>query len=247
MTRYKAIFSRTELLLGEETMQRLASKRVIVFGVGGVGSWCAESLIRSGIQNLTLVDGDSVSESNLNRQLPATTRTIGRVKVDVLKERLLEINPEACITARHERFSQENAQDFDLGSFDYVIDAIDSLKDKAQLILSACSSGATLFSSMGAGAKIDPTRIKACEFWEVKGDPLARMIRKKFKHLDLFPERKFLCVCSDELLENKGPKVPVEDSSKACVNGTMAHITAIFGFTLAGLVIKDICRNDNQA
>ena len=230
-----AIFRRNELLLGGETMERIAQKRVIIFGVGGVGSWCAESLVRSGISRLTIVDSDCVSVTNINRQLMATTKTVGQVKVDALKERLLSINPKAEITALQQVFSEETAERFQLDTYDYIIDAIDSLKDKATLILLACQQQAKLFSSMGAALKLDPTRIKVTEFWKVKGDPLARALRNRFKKDKTFPKRKFLCIYSDELLKNQMPVDP-EDRG----NGSIVHITAIFGLMLAGLVIQDI-------
>ncbi len=244
-------------------MDRIAQKRVIIFGVGGVGSWCAESLVRSGIRQLTIVDSDRVCITNINRQLMATTKTVGHVKVEALKERLLTINPQAEITALQKIFTQETSASFDIDSYDYIIDAIDSLKDKALLILMACQSKARLFSSMGAALKMDPTRIRVTEFWKVKGDPLARALRKKFKSQGQFPKRKFQCVYSDELLTNRGhnatcgteqcmcPKAKMGPgdpsllnhewcSSKAQINGTMAHVTAIFGFMLAGLVLQDV-------
>ena len=243
----EAIFRRSELLLGNEVMERIAQKRVIIFGVGGVGSWCAESLVRSGIRQLTIVDSDRVCITNINRQLMATTKTVGQVKVEALKERLLSINPQAEITALQQIFSEETAESFELDSYDYIIDAIDSLKDKAALILLACKTNAKLFSSMGAALKLDPTRIKVTEFWKVEGDPLARAIRKKFKHYGRFPEQKFLCVYSDELLENKGCPPDTDETpslfNKPQTNGSLAHITAIFGFTLAGLVIQDITKD----
>jgi len=249
-------------LLGDETMERIAQKRVIIFGVGGVGSWCAESLVRSGIRRLSIVDSDRVCITNINRQLMATTKTVGQVKVDALKERLLAINPKAEITALQMIFTEETASDFHIEEYDYIIDAIDSLKDKALLIEMACQTKARFFASMGAALKMDPTRIQVAEFWKVKGDPLARALRNRFKRLKRFPKRKFLCVFSDELLQNRGhnatcgteqcmcPKAkngPGDPallnhewcSSKAQINGTVAHITAIFGFTLAGLVIQD--------
>ena len=266
----QAIFRRTELLLGDEFMERLSSKSVIIFGVGGVGSWCAESLVRSGIRKLTIVDSDRVCITNINRQLMATTKTVGQVKVDALKERLLTINPSAEITALQQIFTAETAEGFELDTYDYIIDAIDSLKDKALLILMATSlpssrgdkRGVQFFSSMGAALKLDPTKIQVAEFWKVKGDPLARALRNRFKRDKQFPKRKFQCVFSDELLENKGhnatcgteqcmcPKAkngPGDPnllnhewcSSKAQINGTLAHITAIFGFMLAGLVVQD--------
>ena len=246
MAKIDAIFRRSELLLGEEAMERIAQKRVILFGVGGVGSWCAESLVRSGIKHLTIVDSDRVAITNINRQLMATTNTVGQVKVEALKERLLSINPSAEITALQKIFSQETAEEFDLDTYDYIIDAIDSLKDKAALILLACRTKAKFFSSMGAALKMDPTRIKVTEFWKVEGDPLARALRKKFKALSKHPEKKFQVVYSDELLENRG--CPAEDGeepspfNKPQTNGSLAHITAIFGFTLAGLVIQDAAR-----
>ena len=266
----QAIFRRSELLLGDDAMARIAEKRVIIFGVGGVGSWCAESLIRSGIRKLTIVDSDRVCITNINRQLMATTKTVGQVKVEALKERLLSINPSAEITALQQIFTAETAESFDIGSYDYIIDAIDSLKDKALLILLATSlpshggdkRGVTFFSSMGAALKLDPTRIKTTEFWKVQGDPLARALRKRFKRDGQYPKRKFMCVYSDELLENKGhnatcgtelcmcPKAKNGPgnpnllnhewcSSKAQINGTLSHITAIFGFMLSGLVLQD--------
>lgn len=231
MATEQEIFQRSELLLGAEAMDRIAEKRVIVFGVGGVGSWCAESLVRSGIRHLTIVDSDSVCASNINRQLMATTETIGRVKVDVLKDRLLTINPAAEITAIHEFFTAETANSFHLDTYDYIIDAIDSLKDKALLILKACQTEAAFFSSMGAALKLDPTRIKVDEFWKIQGDPLARVLRKRFKREGQYPSRKFLCVYSDELIEPQGEG-----------KGSLVHITAIFGFMLASLVIQDIVK-----
>ena len=230
----QAIFRRSELLLGDDAMNSISQKRVIVFGVGGVGSWCVESLIRSGIRKLTIVDSDRVCITNINRQLMATTKTVGQVKVDALKERLLAINPSAEITAMQQIFTAETVSQFNLEEYDYIIDAIDSLKDKALLILLACQTKAKLFSSMGAALKLDPTRIKIAEFWKVQGDPLARALRNRFKRDKQFPKRKFKCVYSDELLENKKP---IDPNDKG--NGTIAHITAIFGFMLAGLVIQD--------
>ena len=239
----QAIFRRAELLLGDEAMNCIGEKRIIIFGVGGVGSWCAESLVRSGIKYLTIVDSDRVCITNVNRQLMATSKTIGQVKVEALKERLLSINPQAEITALQQIFTAETADSFDIGSYDYIIDAIDSLKDKALLILMATQTQAKFFSSMGAALKLDPTRIKTAEFWKVQGDPLARALRKRFKRDGQYPKRKFQCVYSDELLENKG--TPPDDGeepsmfNKPHTNGTLAHITAIFGFMLAGLVIQD--------
>ena len=249
MANIQPIFRRSELLLGSEAMERIAQKQVILFGVGGVGSWCAESLVRSGIRHLTIVDSDRVCITNINRQLMATSQTVGQVKVDALKQRLLSINPSADITALQKIFTEETAEEFDLGSYDYIIDAIDSLKDKALLILMACRTKAKFFSSMGAALKLDPTRIQVTEFWKVKGDPLARALRNRFKRDKSFPSKKFQCVYSDELLTNQGcpPNDSEEPTSfhKVQTNGSLAHITAIFGFTLAGLIIQDISTQDS--
>lgn len=253
MEEEKGIFKRTELLLGDKLMNKISSTKVILFGVGGVGSWCAESLVRTGIIHLTIVDSDYVCETNINRQLMATTKTIGQRKVDILKARLLEINPEAQIAAIAGVYSEETSDSFHLDNYDYIIDAIDSLKHKIHLINTVTRTKARLFSSMGAALKMDPTRIKVAEFWNVKGCPLAAALRRKMKQGEK-PAKKFRCVYSDEVLENKGLKYENDESKssellkqnnpsiKAQTNGTLVHITAIFGFTLAGLIIKDICK-----
>ena len=239
----KEIFNRAELLLGADGMERLASAHVILFGVGGVGSWCAEGLVRSGISHLTLVDADVVAPSNINRQRMATVHTVGCSKVDVLRDILLEINPEADIQAIHGRFSDATAPDFDLASYDYIIDAIDALKDKASLILHATATPATFFSSMGAACKVDPTRIRVAPFWEVRGCPLGALLRKKLRKAGTLPAKDFQCVYSEELLSNRGMDTTLPEElkfDKVSHNGSLAHITAIFGFTLAGLVIQDL-------
>jgi tRNA A37 threonylcarbamoyladenosine dehydratase len=224
-------FARTESLLGAEVMDRLRSVRVIVFGVGGVGSWCAESLVRTGVRHLTIVDSDEVCASNVNRQMMATTKTIGRVKVDALKERLLEINPDAQIDAVHRMYTAETADEFRLADYDYIIDAIDSISDKMLLMLRACETDAVFFSSMGAARKLDSSRIGVSEFWKVKGCPLGASLRRKFRAQGTFPKRKFQCVYSDE-----------QPQGDICLGlGSMHHITSVFGITIAGLVVRDIC------
>ena len=258
----KGIFQRTELLLGSEMMDKLSAKKVIIFGIGGVGSWCAESLIRTGIQHLTIVDSDRICITNINRQLHATTKTVGEVKTDALKKRLLEINPSAEIVAIQKIYNVDTHPFFELESYDFIIDAIDSLGCKIQLIRAATRTNATFFSSMGASLKVDPTRIQVAEFWKVHGCPLGSIVRKNIRKGDL-PAKKFLCVFSDEVLANKGsgsscgseqclcpknknaagdPELADHEwcSKRAVINGTTAHITAIFGFTIAGLVIKAI-------
>lgn len=259
----KAVFNRTQLLLGDENMKHIAEARVIIFGVGGVGSWCAEGLVRSGVRKLTIVDSDRICITNINRQLMATTMTVGQVKVEALKNHLLTINPAAEIDARQQIYNEETADSFNLEDYDYIVDCIDSLKDKILLIERGTRFPAKFYSSMGAALKIDPTRIRVSEFWKVDGCPLGRILRKRIRRYKHFPSKKFLCVYSDEVLENKGreescgtdrcmcPKAeegPGDSSlinhewcsSKAQINGSMMHITAMFGLTLSGLILQDI-------
>ena len=240
-------FSRVELLLGKETLNLISSQHVILFGVGGVGSWCAEALVRSGIKNLTLVDPDRVNISNMNRQLPATVSAIGELKVDVLKKRLLDINPDAQIEAIAQIYTEETAATFMLHTYDYIVDAIDTLNHKAHLLLEACKTDARVFASMGAALKMDPTRIHITEFWKVKGCKLAAALRQKFRKGEK-PSQKIQCVYSEELLQNKGADTVVEQKEEGGIissfkphsNGTMLHITGIFGFMLTSLVLNDI-------
>jgi len=170
---FSETFDRTARLIGNEALGRLSLARVIIFGVGGVGSWAAETLVRTGVTRLTIVDADRVAQSNINRQLPALASTVGQVKVDVLRQHLLDINPEASVTALHTLYNASTASSFNLEQYDYVIDAIDSLSDKALLILNASESmtghrGMQLYSSMGAALKLDPSRIAVAEFWKLK-------------------------------------------------------------------------------
>ncbi|MDR2836864.1 MAG: tRNA threonylcarbamoyladenosine dehydratase [Bacteroidales bacterium] len=258
-------FHRTELLLGKDISEKLISTKVIIFGVGGVGSWCAESLIRSGVENLTIVDSDRVCITNVNRQVMANSKTIGQIKTEALKNHLLLINPNAKINALQMIYSEENSGFFELEKYDYIIDAIDSIKNKVHLIQTATKTSAVLFSAMGAALKISPDKIKVAEFWKINGCPLSALLRKRFRKFG-FPSKKFLCVYGEEILENRAenntcgtaqclcPKITGTNSdiaehewcsSKAIINGTIAHITAIFGFTLAGLIIENIY-NQNQ-
>lgn len=251
----KDIFQRTELLLGKKFIEKAGEKKVIIFGIGGVGSWCAESLVRAGIVHLTIVDSDTVAPSNINRQLLATTKTIGKIKTEVLKERLLEINPNADIVALQKIYSEETYHLFNLDSYDFIIDAIDSLSNKVHLIQTATKTKAVFFASMGAALKLDPTRIKVTEFWKVQGCPLAAALRARLKKSG-GTGKKFQCVYSDELLKNKGEEIPVPktdevessdelkadnwSAKKARINGTISYMPAMFGMTLAGLVVQKI-------
>ena len=218
-------FERSIQILGKAAFERLQGIRVLLFGVGGVGGWCAEALVRSGVKHLTLVDFDVVNPSNINRQVVATSANIGEPKVEELRKRLLLINPEAEIVTIPVRFCAETAEQFDFGQYDYVLDAIDSVADKALLLHRASASTATLFASMGAARKTDTGAIRVSEFRKVEGCPLARALRVRMKKENLLPSRKFQCVWSPEISSDKG---------------TLASVVGVFGFTLANLVIRDV-------
>lgn len=224
-------FSRSEALLGTKATETLRNTRVIIFGVGGVGSYAAEALIRTGLTHLTLVDGDTVQPSNLNRQLPATRATIGLSKVDALKARLLEINPDAEIEALPIMANGEWLKAKGL-NYDYVIDAIDSVNDKTDLIIYATRAHVKIFSSMGAALRLDPTQVTTGELMTIKGDALAKAVRARMKKLDLHPYKKVRCVYS------------TEQAQRCETRGSLMQVTAVFGLTLASLVIQDIT---NQA
>lgn len=252
-------FQRTELLFGKAYLELAKDKKVILFGVGGVGSWCAESLIRAGIGHLTIVDSDVVNLSNINRQLPATSKTIGKSKTEVLKERLLEINPETEISALHQFYTAETAAEFHLNTYDYIIDAIDTVPHKVHLIQTACETDAVFVSSMGAALKTDPSKIKTAEFWKVHGCPLAATLRTRIRKQGGVA-KKFLCVFSDEMFQNKGKNSVLKNSDredhendnnntdtsdnqiivKKNTNGTISYMPAMFGMTLSSLIIRDI-------
>ena len=230
----REIFHRNKLLLGRPVVDELARTRVILFGVGGVGSWCAEALVRSGVGHLDMVDPDVVCESNLNRQLQATVPNLGRPKVEALKERLLEINPSAHIGAINRAYNLETSAGFDLGAYDYVIDAIDTLSHKVGLIAQAMAADTTLFSAMGAARKLDPAQIREDSIWESRGCRLARFVRKRLRRWGV--EGDCLCVYSEEL----------SGSREEGVNGSMVHMTGSFGFHLAGLVVRDALRRAGE-
>jgi tRNA A37 threonylcarbamoyladenosine dehydratase len=239
-------FHRTELLIGEAALQKLAETRVILFGVGGVGSWCAEALIRSGVGHLTIVDNDVICVTNINRQLQATAKTIGQAKVEALQTRLLEIHPEAEVIARQCVYNRETRETFNLSSYDYVIDAIDSLSNKVDLIASAMEAGVTLFSAMGAANKLDATAIRVDSIWKSQGCRLAKFVRKKLRQRGATGDG--LCVYSEELLsplETDPPEGSGDawSETKAQTNGSMVHMTGVFGFQLAGLVVQDVARS----
>ncbi|MCL1993972.1 MAG: tRNA threonylcarbamoyladenosine dehydratase [Spirochaetes bacterium] len=236
------IFQRLALITGEDALERFAGSSAIVFGAGGVGSWCAEALVRCGIGRIAIVDHDTVCESNINRQIQATTLTVGMPKADVLKKRFLEINPQCDVIVWNEMFNRHNAHIFGIEKSDYVIDAIDSISCKLDLIEAAgagADGGLKFFSSMGMARKSDPSRIKVASIWETKGCPLARAVRQGLRKRGF--SKSFTVVYSDESLPayEEAAFVP----GKKTVNGSAVPVTASAGMFLAGLVLRDICDN----
>ncbi len=229
-------FLRVEMMLGKQALERFASVKIIQFGVGGVGSWCLESLVRTGFSHITIVDFDEVVASNINRQLPATTKTVGMKKADALAERMREINPDVEIIVRNEMYSEENAYTFPLAEYDAIIDCIDSVQCKMHLIREATKTEAFFISSMGAALKIDPLQIRVDDFWNVHNDLFARRLRKNLRKGEL-PAKSFPCVYSTEQAAYESQLMLVDGKNKR-VNGSLAHVTAIFGFTIAGEVCK---------
>ena len=219
------------MVLGESAIDALARARVILFGVGGVGSWCAEALVRTGLKHLTLVDFDRVAASNFNRQAMAETGTLGELKVAAMKRRLESISSEAEIEAVARRVDEASIPEFGLDRFDYVIDAIDSVADKAALIsgATACPS-VTLFSSMGAALRLDPAQVRSGEFRQVAGDGLAKALRNRWRKAGGMPEKPFVCVYSAE-----APLI-----GEQAGRGSVMTVTAAFGLKLAELVLSDL-------
>ena len=220
------MFTRTIQLIGEDGFRALQNARVILFGVGGVGGWCAETLLRTGIGHLTMVDFDKVDTTNLNRQMVATHENIGQSKVLEMQKRLLSIVPESDIQAIDRQYNAETAETFDLAQYDIVIDAIDMVECKALLLYNATKAGCKVYSSMGAGRKLNPLTIRTAEFWKVQGCPLARALRTRIKKEKLLPASKIQCVYSEEIAGDQG---------------TIAPVVGVFGMTLAAVVIEHIC------
>jgi len=261
-TQYKYITHRSEMVLGKEVMNAISKINVIIFGIGGVGSWCAESLVRTGVLNLTIVDSDIICPTNINRQAEATSLNIGNSKVEEMKNRLVAINRDARIQAIHAAFDIKTSESFDLGSYDYVIDAIDSLQNKILLLEQCVKTNTTVYSSMGAGARSDPSMIRTDLIRRTANCPLARRVRKMLREKNVTSD--IICVYSDEIpvspavdtLCGTGECVCVHDRNRFCsendvesidwcskkkqVNGALVHITAIFGFMLASLIIKNV-------
>lgn len=246
-------FSRTELLFGKEAMDKLQNSRVAVFGIGGVGGYVCEALVRSGVYHFDLIDDDQVCLTNLNRQIIATHKTVGQYKVDVMRERILEINPDADVSVHKCFFLPENADEFPFEEYDYVVDAVDTVTAKIELVMKAQEKGVPIISSMGAGNKLDPSAFKVADIYKTRVDPLARVMRREMKKRGV---KKLKVVYSEE-----DPKRPIEDMAVSCRNncicppgaqhkcterrdipGSTAFVPSVAGLIIAGEVIKDLIK-----
>lgn len=244
-------FSRTQLLLGESAMQELANKRVAVFGIGGVGGYACEALVRSGIGAFDLIDDDKVCLTNLNRQIIATRKTVGKYKTEVMKERMLEINPNVDVRIHNCFFLPENADEFPFDEYDYIIDAVDTVTAKISIIMKANELGIPVISSMGAGNKLDPTAFRVADIYKTRVCPLAKVMRRELKKRGV---KKLKVVYSEEQ-----PTRPIEDMSISCrtncicppgaehkcterrdIPGSTAFVPSVVGLIIASEVIKDI-------
>ncbi|EOT23517.1 hypothetical protein C805_03181 [Eubacterium sp. 14-2] len=230
-------FMRTGLLLGEAGLEKLAGARVAVFGIGGVGGHAVEALARSGVGHLELTDKDVVSISNINRQIIATTKTLGQYKTQVMKERILEINPEAEVNIHNCFFLPETAEEFDFRKYDYVVDAVDTVTAKIELVLKAQEAGVPIISSMGAGNKLEPWRFEVADIYETSVCPLARVMRRELKKRGV---RKLKTVYSRE--EPRKLLIQVSDRSGKIIPGSTAFVPSAAGLILAGEVVKDLIR-----
>lgn len=244
-------FSRTELLLGKEAMERLKGARVAVFGVGGVGGYVCEALVRSGVGEFDLIDDDKVCLTNLNRQIIATRKTVGKYKTDVMKERILEINPDAKVNTHKCFFLPENADEFPFEDYDYIVDAVDTVTAKISLVMKANEMDIPIISSMGAGNKLDASQFKVADIYKTKVCPLAKVMRRELKKRGV---KKLKVVYSEEQ-----PTRPVEDMAISCrtncicppgakhkcterrdIPGSVAFVPSVAGLIIAGEVIQDI-------
>ncbi len=250
-------FSRTELLFGREAMEKLYKARVAIFGIGGVGGFAAEALVRSGIGEFDLIDDDKVCLTNLNRQIIATRKTVGKYKAEVMKERILEINPQAVVHVHKCFFLPETADDFDFTAYDYVIDAVDTVTAKIALVMKAQEYNTPIISSMGAGNKLDGSQFKVADIYKTKVCPLAKVMRHELKKRHV---KKLKVVYSEEKVTR-----PIVDMSISCrahcicppgaqhkctekrdIPGSTAFVPSIAGLIIAGEVIKDIAGINNR-
>ena len=231
-------FSRTERLLGKENMEKLAVARVCIFGIGGVGGYVAEALARSGVGHLELVDNDVICLSNLNRQIIATHETLGQYKVDVMKERILSINPTAEVTVYKCFYLPETRAQFDFTNYDYVVDAIDTVAGKIALVLQAEESGTPVISSMGAGNKLDPAGFQVADIYQTSVCPLAKVMRRELKRRGV---KKLKVVYSKEQpVAVQNDEESLLSSPRRSVPGSIAFVPSVAGLIIAGEVVKDL-------
>lgn len=231
-------YSRTELIFGEEAMKKLADARVAVFGVGGVGGFAVEALARSGVGALDIIDNDTVALTNLNRQIIALRSTVGEYKVDVAAKRILDINPNIKLNAYRTFFTPETADSFDFSEYDYVIDAIDTVTGKIELVMKAQAAGTPIICSMGAGNKLDPTKFEVADIYKTSVCPLARVMRYELKKRGV---KHLKCVYSTE--QPITPRPTDEASGKRQTPGSCAFVPSVAGLIIAGEVIKDLAFN----
>lgn len=231
------MFSRTELLLGREALERLQGSKVAVFGVGGVGGHVVEALARSGVGSFELVDNDVVSPSNINRQIIATWQTVGQYKVDVMRERILSINPRAKVNVRRCFYLPEMAEKFDFGEYSYVVDAVDTITAKIDIIMRAKEAGTPVISSMGAGNKLDPAKFQVADIYQTSVCPLARVMRRELRKRGV---EHLKVVYSTETAISPGLSEDVGARESAGVPGSVAFVPAVAGLIMAGEVIKDL-------
>ncbi len=233
-------FVRIALLFGEDAVEQFANKRVAVFGVGGVGGYVVEALVRSGIGTIDIIDKDEVAESNINRQLIATTETIGRKKVEVLKERIRAINPACTVNAYDCFFLPETAERFDFSQYDYVVDAVDTVTAKIELVLRAQEAGVPIMSSMGAGNKLDPTRFEVADIYKTSVCPLAKVMRRELKKRGV---KKLKVVYSKEEPLGRKMAFAEDEGERKKAPGSCAFVPSVAGLIIAGEVLRDLARN----
>ena len=235
-------FIRTELLIGKEAVKKLNNSRVAVFGIGGVGGHCAEALVRSGVGTIDIVDNDVIAESNINRQIVALHSTIGRYKTEVMKERLLDINPDVKVNEYRCFFLPENASQFPFDKYDYVVDAVDTVTAKIAIIMAAQEHGTPVISSMGAGNKLHPEMFEIADIYKTSVCPLAKVMRQELKKRGV---KKLKCVYSKEeplqpTEESFGGELPAPDASRRSVPGSSAFTPSVAGLIIAGEVIRSL-------
>lgn len=232
-------FLRSEMILGENSTENLASKRVILFGLGGVGSYTAEALARAGIGSITLVDNDTVSVTNINRQLCALHSTVGKPKVDVVKERILDINPDCNVTALQKFYLPENSDEFNLSEYDYIADAIDTVSAKIDLAVKSQALGVPLIACMGTGNKLDPSLFRISDIFKTSGCPLCRVMRTELRKRGV---KKLNVVWSPE--EPVKPAQTNEETGKRQTPGSLPFVPGAAGLIMAGKIILDLCKDE---